>query len=160
VYDVIEATGSSNFANETDSLNAIRESVWTRTQRSITEAVRTLPSVPVFTLNINSEEVRVVSTNRIYVHEQDVLLAFVVDTDLTAVPLELIIENTDGEDVIVIEDDDLTKTAEQFTITLPNELTSTVGSFTWGVRRVADQKFLGSGSFSVVYAPYKDTLDA
>lgn len=160
VYDVIEATGSANLVNDTDLINAVRDSVWTRTQRSLTDPVQTLPSVPVFTLTIDDEEVQVVSSSLIYVHEQDVLLAFEVNTDLTAVLIELVIEESDGTDVLVIDDDDLTKTAEGFTITLPNELTATIGSFTWGVRRVSDQKFFGSGTFSVIYAPYKDSLDA
>ena len=93
----------------------------------------------------------------LYVKEQGRTISFTADQDLTPYTLELVLEQN-GVDVLVEPEANFTKSGNTITWTVPNSFTDEVGSYTWGIRNVANQHFYGSGSFSVVYAPHKDTL--
>lgn len=155
-YDSLVAVAQGSLATNDTFLDAIREKVWTREERSITEPVSTFSSGPVFQFTLPSGEVAITANNTIYVKEKGIVLFFASDTDITSIPLKVIFENVDKTDIQVFTNAELTKTAEGFTLDLPDELTETERTIVWGIRHATTDRFFGRGSFAIVYAPHED----
>jgi hypothetical protein len=96
------------------------------------------------------------STTSIYIKETGVIAEFTANQDISAIPLVLIFEDSNGVDQFVFSDEQLTKVGDKVSITLPNEFTDTEVTLNWGIRNQLSNRFYGSGSISVTYAPYLD----
>ena len=102
------------------------------------------------------------TNNSIYIGEQDLTVEFTaVDEngdsyDLSALPLVIIFEDTDKVDIATVADEDITKSGNVATITLPNILTASVQTVNWAIRHETSKKVYGKGSLSISYAPEQD----
>jgi hypothetical protein len=104
-----------------------------------------IPGVDVITSNAPS----------IYVKEQGIQVVFTANQDVSAIPLVVIFEDDAGTDSYVIKDEDLVKSGDTVTLTLPIGFTDEELSLTWGIRNRDTLRVYGTGTISVTYAPYE-----
>ena len=95
------------------------------------------------------------TSNSLYVQEREVEVTFTANQDVSAIPLVLIFEDADGIDKFIINDSDMTKTGDSVVITLPDTFTDAEKTLQWAIRNQDTDRVYGSGSISVVYAPYQ-----
>lgn len=77
--------------------------------------------------------------------------------DVSGLTLRVIIETrAGGKDLVVIEDEDITKDPTFYSFTVPGGVHSKVQEYRWGCRRVDTKQPIGFGLYKVMYAPGKD----
>jgi hypothetical protein len=76
--------------------------------------------------------------------------------DISAMNLEIIIENQRNSDIVVIANASITKVVSTFSFTVPISVSGTEGNYQWALRKTTDDSVLMQGPFVVVYAPQSD----
>jgi hypothetical protein len=108
-----------------------------------------------FEFSIPGVETVFTTESTIYIRELEVDVAFTANQDITAIPLVLILEDSEGVDHYVISDSEMTKVGDTVTVRLPDDFTESERTLTWGIRNASNQRVYGTGSISVTYAPYE-----
>ena len=91
----------------------------------------------------------------IYVRELERTVTFQANQDISIIPLVLVFENSEGEDQFIITDDQMDKSAgDSIVITLPDGFTAEELSLSWAIRHAITERVYGTGTISVVYAPF------
>lgn len=123
------------------------------------------PQVGNFQFNFNipgSDVVNSTGNNRLFVKEKGKSFIGTANTSLEGKSLTVLFEGPDRADVFVFNTEDngdvLTINGNTLTLELPDDFTEVERQLTWAVRNTDNQHFYGSGSISVVYAPFEDTI--
>lgn len=107
-----------------------------------------------FEFNIPGAEETFTTESEIFIKEQDREIVFTANQDVSALPLVLVFEDADGVDKFIIQDEDLVKTGDSVTATLPPLFTDTEVTLNWGIRNRENERVYGFGTINVIYAPY------
>jgi len=92
----------------------------------------------------------------VFVGETNRTIILTANQDVSAIPLKIVFERSNKEDLAIVEDDDLTKVAETVSFTLPADVTDEAGLVKWAIRHETDGTVYGYDEFSVNYAPLED----
>ena len=96
------------------------------------------------------------TASQIYIKELGRQITFEANQDVSLIPLVLIIEDGDGVDQYIIQDEDMDKTGgDTVVITLPDGFTAEEKTLEWAIRNRDNERLYGTGSISVTYAPYQ-----
>jgi hypothetical protein len=81
----------------------------------------------------------------------------VTDFTLTSLTLRFVVEDNDGNDVLVIENAAITKSGQTFTVSITTAVTSNLGNYRWSMRDITSgNSVIAFGVLTVQEAASKD----
>jgi hypothetical protein len=101
------------------------------------------------------------TSNSVYIKEKGKIANILSTVSLVENEIEVIIERPNQTDVLVLDNEEIIIDElddKKATFVIPDSLTDTLGSYTIGIRHKTTQHYLGGGTLSVVYAPFKDII--
>jgi hypothetical protein len=75
--------------------------------------------------------------------------------DFTSMTLRFVVENSRNEDILIVEDGDITKTSTTVTVTIPASIATEATSHNWSLRDIEtpeDNTYLMGGVLTIAYA--------
>lgn len=152
VYRLVGFVGGiAGYVNEIYDVLALTGTYTPRSEQTL--------SVTVLPISSSSPD-RSRSTTEIVVYQNETpsVSVSVADVTLTGKTLRFVVENSLGEDVLVRENADITKTATTFTVVISTAVSGSINDYIWCLRDVNNGNLnLAYGPLKVKYAPDKDT---
>jgi hypothetical protein len=107
-------------------------------------------TINVYPVSASTPE-RVAGTTITFYRDEARAVSVVTDFTLTSLTLRFVIEDSEGTDVLVIEDGSISRSSQTFTVSIPDSVTAKPTSYKWALRDVtgATNSVLARGVFSV-----------
>jgi hypothetical protein len=100
---------------------------------------------------------RVAGTTLTFYRDESRSVSVVTDFTLTSLTLRFVVEDNDGNDVLVIENASITKSQQTFTVSITTAVTSNLGNYRWSMRDITSgNSVIAFGVLTVQEAASKD----
>jgi len=113
-------------------------------------------TVNVYPVSASTPE-RVAGTTLTFYRDESRAVSVVTDFTLTSLTLRFVVEDNDGNDVLVIENAAITKSSQTFTLTITTAVTANLGNYRWSMRDITTgNSVIAFGVLTVQEAASKD----
>ncbi len=113
-------------------------------------------TVNVYPVSASTPE-RVAGTTLTFYRDESRAVSVVTDFTLTSLTLRFVVEDNDGNDVLVIENASITKSSQTFTVTITTAVTANLGNYRWSMRDITTgNSVIAFGVLTVQEAASKD----
>ena len=113
-------------------------------------------TVNVYPVSASTPE-RVAGTTLTFYRDESRAVSVVTDFTLTSLTLRFVVEDNDGNDVLVIENAAITKSSQTFTVTITTAVTASLGNYRWSMRDITSgNSVIAFGVLTVQEAASKD----
>jgi hypothetical protein len=113
-------------------------------------------TVNVYPVSASTPE-RVAGTTLTFYRDESRTVSVVTDFTLTSLTLRFVVEDNDGNDVLVIENASITKSSQTFTVTITTAVTANLGNYRWSMRDITSgNSVIAFGVLTVQEAASKD----
>jgi hypothetical protein len=113
-------------------------------------------TVNVYPVSASTPE-RVAGTTLTFYRDESRTVSVVTDFTLTSLTLRFVVEDNDGNDVLVIENAAITKSSQTFTVTITTAVTANLGNYRWSMRDITSgNSVIAFGVLTVQEAASKD----
>jgi hypothetical protein len=113
-------------------------------------------TVNVYPVSASTPE-RVAGTTLTFYRDESRAVSVVTDFTLTSLTLRFVVEDNDGNDVLVIENAAITKSSQTFTVTITTAVTANLGNYRWSMRDITSgNSVIAFGVLTVQEAASKD----
>ena len=113
-------------------------------------------TINVYPVSASTPE-RVSGTTLTFYRDESRAVSVVTDFTLTSLTLRLVVEDNDGNDVLVIENAAITKSSQTFTVTITTAVTANLGNYRWSMRDITTgNSVIAFGVLAVAEAASKD----
>jgi hypothetical protein len=113
-------------------------------------------TVNVYPVSSSTPE-RVAGTTLTFYRDESRSVSVVTDFTLTSMTLRFVVEDSDGNDVLVIENASITKSSQTFTVTITTAVTANLGNYRWSMRDITSgNSVIAFGVLTVQEAASKD----
>jgi hypothetical protein len=113
-------------------------------------------TVNVYPVSASTPE-RVAGTTLTFYRDESRSVSVVTDFTLTSLTLRFVVEDNDGNDVLVIENAAITKSSQTFTVTVTTAVTANLGNYRWSMRDITSgNSVIAFGVLTVQEAASKD----
>jgi len=113
-------------------------------------------TVNVYPVSSSTPE-RVAGTTLTFYRDESRSVSVVTDFTLTSLTLRFVVEDNDGNDVLVIENASITKSQQTFTVSITTAVTSSLGNYRWSMRDITSgNSVIAFGVLAVQEAASKD----
>ena len=113
-------------------------------------------TVNVYPVSASTPE-RVAGTTLTFYRDESRAVSVVTDFTLTSLTLRLVVEDNDGNDVLVIENAAITKSQQTFTVSITTAVTANLGNYRWSMRDITSgNSVIAFGVLTVQEAASKD----
>jgi len=113
-------------------------------------------TVNVYPVSASTPE-RVAGTTLTFYRDESRSVSVVTDFTLTSLTLRFVVEDNDGNDVLVIENAAITKSSQTFTVTITTAVTANLGNYRWSMRDITSgNSVIAFGVLTVQEAASKD----
>jgi len=92
-------------------------------------------TVNVYPVSASTPE-RVAGTTLTFYRDESRSVSVVTDFTLTSLTLRFVVEDNDGNDVLVIENAAITKSSQTFTVSITTAVTANLGNYRWSMRDI------------------------
>jgi hypothetical protein len=100
---------------------------------------------------------RVAGTTLTFYRDESRAVSVVTDFTLTSLTLRFVVEDNDGNDVLVIENAAITKSGQTFTVSITTAVTANLGNYRWSMRDITTgNSVIAFGVLTVQEAASKD----
>jgi hypothetical protein len=100
---------------------------------------------------------RVAGTTLTFYRDESRSVSVVTDFSLTSLTLRFVVEDNDGNDVLVIENASITKSQQTFTVSITTAVTANLGNYRWSMRDITTgNSVIAFGVLAVAEAASKD----
>ena len=113
-------------------------------------------TINVYPVSASTPE-RVAGTTLTFYRDESRSVSVVTDFTLTSLTLRFVVEDNDGNDVLVIENAAITKSSQTFTVSITTAVTANLGNYRWSVRDITTgNSVIAFGVLTVQEAASKD----
>jgi hypothetical protein len=113
-------------------------------------------TVNVYPVSASTPE-RVAGTTLTFYRDESRAVSVVTDFTLTSLTLRFVVEDNDGNDVLVIENAAITKSSQTFTVSITTAVTANLGNYRWSMRDITTgNSVIAFGVLAVAEAASKD----
>jgi len=113
-------------------------------------------TVNVYPVSASTPE-RVAGTTLTFYRDESRAVSVVTDFTLTSLTLRFVVEDNDGNDVLVIENAAITKSSQTFTVSITTAVTANLGNYRWSMRDITSgNSVIAFGVLTVQEAASKD----
>ena len=113
-------------------------------------------TVNVYPVSASTPE-RVAGTTLTFYRDESRSVSVVTDFTLTSLTLRFVVEDNDGNDVLVIENAAITKSSQTFTVSITTAVTANLGNYRWSMRDITSgNSVIAFGVLAVAEAASKD----
>jgi hypothetical protein len=113
-------------------------------------------TVNVYPVSASTPE-RVAGTTLTFYRDESRAVSVVTDFTLTSLTLRFVVEDNDGNDVLVIENAAITKSSQTFTVSITTAVTANLGNYRWSMRDITTgNSVMAFGVLTVQEAASKD----
>lgn len=113
-------------------------------------------TVNVYPVSASTPE-RVAGTTLTFFRDESRAVSVVTDFTLTSLTLRFVVEDNDGNDVLVIENAAITKSSQTFTVSITTAVTANLGNYRWSMRDITSgNSVIAFGVLTVQEAASKD----
>jgi hypothetical protein len=113
-------------------------------------------TVNVYPVSASTPE-RVAGTTLSFYRDESRSVSVVTDFTLTSLTLRFVVEDNDGNDVLVIENASITKSSQTFTVSITTAVTANLGNYRWSMRDITSgNSVIAFGVLTVQEAASKD----
>jgi hypothetical protein len=113
-------------------------------------------TINVYPVSASTPE-RVAGTTLTFYRDESRAVSVVTDFTLTSLTLRFVVEDNDGNDVLVIEDAAITKSSQTFTVSITTAVTANLGNYRWSMRDITSgNSVIAFGVLTVQEAASKD----
>jgi hypothetical protein len=113
-------------------------------------------TVNVYPVSASTPE-RVAGTTLTFYRDESRSVSVVTDFTLTSLTLRFVVEDNDGNDVLVIENAAITKSSQTFTVSITTAVTANLGNYRWSMRDITTgNSVIAFGVLTVQEAASKD----
>jgi hypothetical protein len=113
-------------------------------------------TINVYPVSASTPE-RVAGTTLTFYRDESRAVSVVTDFTLTSLTLRFVVEDNDGNDVLVIENAAITKSSQTFTVSITTAVTSNLGNYRWSMRDITTgNSVIAFGVLTVQEAASKD----
>jgi len=113
-------------------------------------------TVNVYPVSSSTPE-RVAGTTLTFYRDESRSVSVVTDFTLTSLTLRFVVEDNDGNDVLVIENAAITKSSQTFTVSITTAVTANLGNYRWSMRDITSgNSVIAFGVLTVQEAASKD----
>jgi hypothetical protein len=113
-------------------------------------------TVNVYPVSASTPE-RVAGTTLTFYRDESRAVSVVTDFTLTSLTLRFVVEDNDGNDVLVIENGSITKSSQTFTVSITTAVTANLGNYRWSMRDITSgNSVIAFGVLTVQEAASKD----
>lgn len=113
-------------------------------------------TVNVYPVSSSTPE-RVAGTTLTFYRDESRSVSVVTDFTLTSMTLRFVVEDNDGNDVLVIENASITKSSQTFTVSITTAVTANLGNYRWSMRDITSgNSVIAFGVLTVQEAASKD----
>ncbi len=113
-------------------------------------------TVNVYPVSASTPE-RVAGTTLTFYRDESRAVSVVTDFTLTSLTLRFVVEDNDGNDVLVIENASITKSSQTFTVSITTAVTANLGNYRWSMRDITSgNSVIAFGVLTVQEAASKD----
>jgi len=113
-------------------------------------------TVNVYPVSASTPE-RVAGTTLTFYRDESRAVSVVTDFTLTSLTLRFVVEDNDGNDVLVIENASITKSSQTFTVSITTAVTANLGNYRWSMRDITTgNSVIAFGVLAVAEAASKD----
>ncbi len=113
-------------------------------------------TVNVYPVSASTPE-RVAGTTLTFYRDESRAVSVVTDFTLTSLTLRFVVEDNDGNDVLVIENAAITKSQQTFTVAITTAVTANLGNYRWSMRDITSgNSVIAFGVLTVQEAASKD----
>jgi hypothetical protein len=113
-------------------------------------------TINVYPVSASTPE-RVAGTTLTFYRDESRSVSVVTDFTLTSLTLRFVVEDNDGNDVLVIENASITKSQQTFTVNITTAVTSNLGNYRWSMRDITTgNSVIAFGVLAVAEAASKD----
>jgi hypothetical protein len=113
-------------------------------------------TVNVYPVSASTPE-RVAGTTLTFYRDESRTVSVVTDFTLTSLTLRFVVEDNDGNDVLVIENAAITKSSQTFTVSITTAVTANLGNYRWSMRDITTgNSVIAFGVLTVQEAASKD----
>jgi hypothetical protein len=113
-------------------------------------------TINVYPVSASTPE-RVAGTTLTFYRDESRSVSVVTDFTLTSLTLRFVVEDNDGNDVLVIENASITKSQQTFTVSITTAVTSNLGNYRWSMRDITSgNSVIAFGVLTVQEAASKD----
>lgn len=113
-------------------------------------------TINVYPVSASTPE-RVAGTTLTFYRDESRAVSVVTDFTLTSLTLRFVVEDNDGNDVLVIENAAITKSSQTFTVTIATAVTANLGNYRWSMRDITSgNSVIAFGVLAVAEAASKD----
>jgi hypothetical protein len=113
-------------------------------------------TINVYPVSASTPE-RVAGTTLTFYRDESRAVSVVTDFTLTSLTLRFVVEDNDGNDVLVIENASITKSSQTFTVTITTAVTANLGNYRWSMRDITSgNSVIAFGVLTVQEAASKD----
>jgi len=99
----------------------------------------------------------VAGTTLTFYRDESRAVSVVTDFTLTSLTLRFVVEDNDGNDVLVIENASITKSSQTFTVSITTAVTANLGNYRWSMRDITSgNSVIAFGVLTVQEAASKD----
>jgi hypothetical protein len=113
-------------------------------------------TINVYPVSASTPE-RVAGTTLTFYRDESRAVSVVTDFTLTSLTLRFVVEDNDGNDVLVIENAAITKSSQTFTVSITTAVTANLGNYRWSMRDITSgNSVIAFGVLTVQEAASKD----
>jgi hypothetical protein len=113
-------------------------------------------TINVYPVSASTPE-RVAGTTLTFYRDESRSVSVVTDFTLTSLTLRFVVEDNDGNDVLVIENAAITKSSQTFTVSITTAVTANLGNYRWSMRDITTgNSVIAFGVLAVAEAASKD----
>jgi hypothetical protein len=113
-------------------------------------------TINVYPVSASTPE-RVAGTTLTFYRDESRAVSVVTDFTLTSLTLRFVVEDNDGNDVLVIENAAITKSSQTFTLSITTAVTANLGNYRWSMRDITSgNSVIAFGVLTVQEAASKD----
>lgn len=113
-------------------------------------------TINVYPVSASTPE-RVAGTTLTFYRDESRAVSVVTDFTLTSLTLRFVVEDNDGNDVLVIENAAITKSQQTFTVAITTAVTANLGNYRWSMRDITSgNSVIAFGVLTVQEAASKD----
>jgi hypothetical protein len=113
-------------------------------------------TINVYPVSASTPE-RVAGTTLTFYRDESRSVSVVTDFTLTSLTLRFVVEDNDGNDVLVIENAAITKSSQTFTVSITTAVTANLGNYRWSMRDITSgNSVIAFGVLTVQEAASKD----
>jgi hypothetical protein len=113
-------------------------------------------TINVYPVSASTPE-RVAGTTLTFYRDESRAVSVVTDFTLTSLTLRFVVEDNDGNDVLVIENAAITKSQQTFTVAITTAVTANLGNYRWSMRDITTgNSVIAFGVLTVQEAASKD----